>query len=323
MPHKTLKLAPTQEGLAQAARILRSGGLVAIPTETVYGLAGDARNDLAVAEIFAAKGRPQFNPLIVHVADIETARKLAVFDARAEAVVAAFWPGPLTLVLPLREGSGLSPLVTAGLPTVAIRLPAHPVASGLLAAFGGPLAAPSANPSGRVSATKARHVEQGLGGRIAAIVDGGDCAIGVESTILGLDGPPTLLRPGGIPVEALEAMLGPLAQGGDARKPTAPGQLASHYAPTAPVRLGVTRPEQGEVWVGFGPECKGAALNLSERGDLVEAAANLFQSLLDADELAGAGGRIGYAPVPESGLGRAINDRLRRAAAPRPDAAQV
>jgi L-threonylcarbamoyladenylate synthase len=323
MPHKTLKLAPTQEGLAQAARILRSGGLVAIPTETVYGLAGDARNDLAVAEIFAAKGRPQFNPLIVHVADIETARKLAVFDARAVAVVAAFWPGPLTLVLPLREGSGLSPLVTAGLPTVAIRLPAHPVASGLLAAFGGPLAAPSANPSGRVSATKARHVEQGLGGRIAAIVDGGDCAIGVESTILGLDGPPALLRPGGIPVEALEAMLGPLAQGGDARKPNAPGQLASHYAPTAPVRLGVTRPEQGEVWVGFGPECKGAALNLSERGDLVEAAANLFQSLLDADELAGAGGRIGYAPVPETGLGRAINDRLRRAAAPRPDAAQV
>jgi L-threonylcarbamoyladenylate synthase len=317
MPQKTLKLAPTQEGLAEAAAILRAGGLVAIPTETVYGLAGDARNDRAVAEIFAAKGRPQFNPLIVHVADMDMARQVAVFDARAEALAAAFWPGPLTLVLPLREDFGLSPLVTAGLSTVAVRMPDHAVARALLADFGGPLAAPSANPSGRVSATKARHVEQGLGGRIAAIVEGGDCTIGVESTILGLDGPPVLLRPGGIPVEALEAMLGPLAQGGNANKPNAPGQLLSHYAPTAPVRLGVTQPELGEVWVGFGPECKGAALNLSARGDLIEAAANLFQSLLDADELAGKAGRIAYAPVPETGLGRAINDRLRRAAAPR------
>ncbi len=320
MPQKTVKLAPTEEGLAQAARILRRGGLVAMPTETVYGLAGDARNDRAVAEIFAAKGRPQFNPLIVHVADIEMARQVAVFDPLAEAVAKAFWPGALTLVLPLRDGSGLSPLVTAGLATVAVRMPDHQVARALLTAFGGPLAAPSANPSGRVSATKARHVEQGLGGRIAAIVDGGDCAIGIESTILGFDGRPALLRPGGVPVEALEAMLGPIGQGGNAHKPNSPGQLISHYAPSAPVRLGVRQPVKQEVWIGFGPDCKGAALNLSERGDLVEAAANLFQSLLDADQLAGSAGAIAYAPIPETGLGRAINDRLRRAAAPRPAA---
>lgn len=318
MPEKTLKLQPTQEGLSQAAGILRAGYLVAMPTETVYGLAGDARNDTAVARIFEAKGRPQFNPLIVHVADMAMARKVAVFDPLAEAVAQAFWPGALTLVLPLRSDAGVSPLVTAGLATVAIRLPDHPVAAGLLAAFGGPLAAPSANPSGRVSPTKAIHVEQALGGRVAAIIEGGDCAIGLESTIVALAGPPVLLRPGGVPLEALEAMLGPIGHGGNAAKPTAPGQLASHYAPGASVRLEVTKPVTGEVWVGFGPQSVGADLTLSASGDLVEAAANLFQSLLDADRLAGTRGGIAYAPIPESGLGRAINDRLRRAAAPRP-----
>ncbi|WP_435530777.1 L-threonylcarbamoyladenylate synthase [Pseudotabrizicola formosa] len=309
---------PSEEGLARAADILRAGGLVAMPTETVYGLAGDARNNLAVARIFAAKARPRFNPLIAHVTGVEMAETLAVFDDRARAVAAAFWPGALTLVLPLRADAGLSPLVTARLDTVAIRCPAHAVAQALLKAFGGPLAAPSANPSGRVSPTRADHVRQGLAGRIEAVLDGGPCAVGIESTILGLDGAPVLLRPGGIPVEALEAMLGPIVTGGDAHKPNAPGQLASHYAPEAGVRLGVTGPMPGEVWVGFGPGCAGADLSLSPVGDLVEAAATLFQALREADDLAGPGGRIAFAPVPESGLGRAINDRLRRAAAPRP-----
>lgn len=314
---ETLTLPPTTDGLARAAALLRGGALVAFPTETVYGLGGDATNDRAVAAIFAAKGRPSFNPLIVHVPDLAAARAVAVFDARAEAVAAAFWPGPLTLVLPLRAEAGISPLVTAGLPTVAVRVPAHPVAQGLLRAFGGPLAAPSANPSGKVSPTRADHVLAGLAGRIAAVVDGGACAVGVESTILGLDGPPALLRPGGVTVEALEQALGaPLAAGGSETRPNAPGQLASHYAPGASVRLEVTQPQADEVWVGFGP-CPGAALSLSETGDPVEAAARLFHILREADAIAGAGGRIAFAPVPETGLGRAINDRLRRAAAPR------
>ena len=313
----TETLPATDAGLARAAGLLRGGALVAFPTETVYGLGGDARNDRAVAAIFAAKGRPSFNPLIVHLPDLAAARTVAVFDARAEAVAAAFWPGPLTLVLPLRAEAGISPLVTAGLATVAVRVPAHPVAQGLLRAFGGPLAAPSANPSGKVSPTRAAHVLAGLAGRIAAVMDGGDCAVGVESTILGLDGAPALLRPGGVTVEALEAVLGlPLVAGGSEVRPNAPGQLASHYAPGALVRLEVTRPEAGEVWVGFG-DCPGAALSLSEAGDPVEAAARLFHILREADVLAGPEGRIAFAPVPEAGLGRAINDRLRRAAAPR------
>jgi len=313
----TETLPATEAGLARAAGLLRGGALVAFPTETVYGLGGDARNDRAVAAIFAAKGRPSFNPLIVHLPDLAAARAVAVFDARAEAVAAAFWPGPLTLVLPLRAEAGISPLVTAGLATVAVRVPAHPVAQGLLRAFGGPLAAPSANPSGKVSPTRAGHVLAGLAGRIAAVVDGGECAVGVESTILGLEGAPALLRPGGVTVEALEAVLGlPLVAGGSEVRPNAPGQLASHYAPGALVRLEVTRPEAGEVWVGFG-DCPGAALSLSEAGDPVEAAARLFHILREADVLAGPEGRIAFAPVPEAGLGRAINDRLRRAAAPR------
>jgi L-threonylcarbamoyladenylate synthase len=310
---KTELLLPDAAGLSRGADLLREGALVAFPTETVYGLGGDARSDLAVARIFDAKGRPRFNPLIVHVPDLVAAREFAVFDARAEAVAAAFWPGPLTLVLPLRA-AGLSPLVTADLGSVAIRVPAHPLAQGLLRAFGGPLAAPSANPSGRVSPTRADHVMAGLAGRIAAVLDGGACAVGVESTILGLVDGPQLLRPGGVPVEMLEAMLGPLAMGGAAEKPNAPGQLASHYAPSAAVRLEAEDVRSGEVRLGFGP---GACdLNLSATGDLVEAAANLFHSLREADLLA-AGRGIAVAPVPEVGLGRAINDRLRRAAAPR------
>ncbi|HSF64884.1 MAG TPA: L-threonylcarbamoyladenylate synthase [Paracoccaceae bacterium] len=313
-------LPPTDQGIARAAAILRAGGLVAMPTETVYGLAGDARSDTAVARIFEAKGRPRFNPLIVHLADMAAARQIAVFDDRAERLAAAFWPGPLTLVLPLRDGAGLSPLVTAGLTSVALRLPAHPVARALIAAAGLPLAAPSANPSGRVSPTRADHVTAGLGGRIAAVLDAGPCAVGVESTILGLtDARPRLLRPGGLPAEALEAALGAaLVTEADPSRPEAPGQLASHYAPAAPVRLEADAPARAEVWVGFGPGCDGAALTLSATGDLVEAAANLFHILREADALAGPGGRIAFAPVPDRGLGRAINDRLRRAAAPRP-----
>ncbi|MBN2739339.1 MAG: threonylcarbamoyl-AMP synthase [Rhodobacteraceae bacterium] len=318
MSHETQILTPDAAGYAEAARLLTTGALVAMPTETVYGLAGDARNDHAVAAIFAAKGRPQFNPLIVHVADLAMAEQIAVFSDTARALAQAFWPGPLTLVLPLRAGCGISDLVTAGNDSVAIRMPAHPVARGLLSAFGGPLAAPSANPSGKISPTTARHVLDGLGGKIAAVLDGGVCEVGVESTILSLD-PPRLLRPGGLPLEALEAALGqPIASGGDAAKPNAPGQLVSHYAPGAQVRINADTPSPGEVFVGFGPGVK-SDLSLSQSGDLVEAAAALFAILRAADTLAQARGVdcIAFAPIPETGLGRAINDRLRRASAPR------
>jgi L-threonylcarbamoyladenylate synthase len=249
----TQTLLPDADGIDRAAAILRQGGLVAFPTETVYGLGGDARSAHAVARIFDAKGRPRFNPLIVHVPDLLAAEKVAVFSATAREIAGAFWPGPLTLVLPLRQGGGLSHLVTANLPTVAVRVPGHPVAQDLLRAFGGPLAAPSANPSGRISPTRADHVLEGLSGRIDAVLDGGPCAVGVESTILGLDGPPVLLRAGGIPVEALEAALRQsLHMGGSAVKPTAPGQLASHYAPDAPLRLDVSAAAPGEILIGFG-----------------------------------------------------------------------
>lgn len=313
---RTETLVADDSGVARAAALLRAGALVAFPTETVYGLGGDARNDTAVARIFEAKGRPRFNPLIAHVADLEAAEALAVFDPQARAIAQAFWPGPLTLVLPLRPEAGVSPLVTAGHDTIAVRLPAHPLARALLRAFGGPLAAPSANPSGRVSPTRAEHVLAGLSGRIAAVLDGGPCAVGVESTILSLGPEPRLLRPGGIPAEALEEALGrPLPLGGSETAPNAPGQLASHYAPGAAVRLGAHAAETGEILIGFGP-VKGD-LTLSATGDLVEAAASLFHILREADALAGPEGRIAFAPVPERGLGRAINDRLRRAAAPR------
>ena len=310
-------LAPDAAGVARAARLLAGDELVAFPTETVYGLGADARSDLAVAKVFAAKGRPSFNPLIVHLPNLAAAEAFAIVGPNARALAGAFWPGPLTLVLPLRAGAGISPLVTAGLDSVAVRVPAHPLAQRLLAAFGGPVAAPSANPSGRVSPTRAGHVLDGLSGRIAAVLDGGPCAVGLESTIVLADPEPVLLRPGGLPLEALEAALGqPLALGSDGAKPTAPGQLASHYAPAAGVRLAATEARPGEVLVGFGP-VKGR-LTLSSTGDLVEAAARLFQTLREADGLAGPGGRIAFAPIPETGLGRAINDRLRRAAAPRP-----
>ena len=314
---QTRRIAATSDGIAEAADLLRAGALVAIPTETVYGLAADARNDRAVAAIYAAKNRPAFNPLIVHLPDLAAVARLAVLTPEAERLAAAFWPGPLTLVLPLRPDAGLSPLVTAGLDTVAIRLPAHPVARALLVQAGIPVAAPSANPSGRVSPTRAEHVLAGLSGRIAAVLDGGPCAVGVESTILALDGPPALLRPGGVAVEAIEAALGaPLLMPGDPSTPKAPGQLASHYAPEARVRLNATQAREGEVLVGFGNIA--GHLTLSASGDLLEAAANLFHFLREADALAGPGGAIAFAPVPETGLGRAINDRLRRAAAPRP-----
>lgn len=313
---RTETLAADDAGVARAADLIRAGRLVAFPTETVYGLGGDATDDRAVAMIFDAKGRPRFNPLIVHLPGLPEAEAIAHFDARARAVAGAFWPGPLTLVLPLRDGAGIPELVTAGLPTVAIRIPAHPLARHLLRAVGRPVAAPSANPSGRVSPTRAAHVLDGLSGRIAAVLDGGACAVGVESTILGLDGEPRLLRPGGIPAEALEAALGtPLSPGGSGTKPNAPGQLASHYAPGAAVRLNARAAETGEILVGFGP-VRGD-LTLSASGDLVEAAASLFHILREADALAGPSGRIAFAPVPGHGLGRAINDRLTRAAAPR------
>ena len=316
---ETVTLPPDKEGIARAAALLRAGELVAFPTETVYGLGADAGDDAAVARIFAAKGRPRFNPLIAHLPDAATAAALAEMDGDAARLAAAFWPGPLTLVVPLRAGARISPLVTAGLATVALRVPAHPVAHDLLAGFGGPLAAPSANPSGRVSPTTAAHVRDGLCGRIAAVIDGGSCEVGVESTIVATDGGRArLLRPGGLPAEAIADCLGfPLATAASGAAPVAPGQLASHYAPGARLRLDARAPAAGEVWIGFGPGCAGAAFNLSPAGDLVEAAANLFAMLRAADARAGPGGRIAAAPVPERGLGRAINDRLARAAAPR------
>jgi L-threonylcarbamoyladenylate synthase len=312
----TLTLAPDDAGIAKAARLLADSELVAFPTETVYGLGGNARSDHAVAQIFQAKGRPSFNPLIVHLPDLAAVERIATVGPRARDLAQAFWPGPLTLVLPLRGDAGLSPLVTAGLPTVAVRVPAHPLAQRLLRAFDGPIAAPSANPSGRVSPTRPDHVLEGLSGRIAAVLDGGPCAVGLESTIVLADPDPVLLRPGGLPVEALEAALRmPLGLAGTGEVPTSPGQLASHYAPHAGVRLNVVDARPGEVLVGFGP-VKGK-LTLSDAGDLVEAAARLFHVLRAADKLAGPGGSIVFAPVPDHGLGRAINDRLRRAAAPR------
>lgn len=314
----TLRLSPDADGIARAAALLRQGALVAFPTETVYGLGGVATIDAAVRGIYEAKGRPGHNPLIVHVPDLAAAERLAVFDDQARALALAFWPGPLTLVLPLRTGAGLSPRITAGHPTVAIRVPAHPLAQALLRETGLPVAAPSANPSGKISPTTADHVLDGLSGRIAAVLDGGPCAVGVESTILAPGTPPRLLRPGGVTAEDLARVLGALPiRPEDAARPEAPGQLASHYAPEAAVRLNATDPQPGEIWVGFGP-CPGAALSLSESGNLDEAAARLFDVLRRADRLAGPGGRIAIAPVPMTGLGLAINDRLGRAAAPRP-----
>lgn len=315
MPHKELlKLAPDAEGLQRGTEILRRGELVSFPTETVYGLGADARNDRAVARIYAAKDRPSFNPLIVHLPDASAAERYCAFNDTARQLAQAFWPGPLTLVLPVRPGAGISKLVTAGLDTLAVRVPDHPVAKGLLAAFSGPVAAPSANPSGKLSPTSAAHVVAGLGAGIDAVVDGGDCAVGVESTIVSCVGAPALLRAGGIPVEALEDCLGrPLGVVTDPEKPMAPGQLASHYAPRGKLRLNAASAEDGELLLGFGPV--EADLNLSVAGDLTEAAANLFACLHRLDAMGAES--IAVAPIPDHGLGRAINDRLRRAAAPR------
>ena len=318
----TLRLTSGHDDIARAAELLAAGQLVAFPSETVYGLGGDARNDAAVAGIYAAKGRPSHNPLIIHLPDLAAAERYGIFDDQARALAVAFWPGPLTLVVPLRPDAGLSPRITAGHDRVAIRVPAHPVMLDLLRSCRLPLAGPSANPSGRISPTTADHVLDGLSGRIAAVIDGGPCAVGVESTIIAPssdpDRPAELLRPGGLPIEALELVLGHApVRPGDAARPVAPGQLTSHYAPDALVRLQADSPRPGEIWIGFGPGCAGAHLSLSPAGDPTEAATRLFATLRAADALAGPGGHIAIAPVPDSGLGLAINDRLRRAAAPR------
>ncbi len=311
---ETARLDGSAAGIARAAALLRDGELVSFPTETVYGLGADATNETAVARIFVVKGRPRFNPLIVHLPDVAAVQAVALLEGDALRLADAFWPGPLTLVLPRREAGGLSRLVSAGLPSVAVRVPDHALARRLLAETGRPVAAPSANPSGRISPTEADHVLAGLGGRIAAVVDGGPCTVGVESTIVGFAPDPVLLRPGGLPVEAIEACLGaPLAVQAEGGPVTAPGQLASHYAPRASVRLNVVAPGPDERLLGFGA-VDGVGLNLSPSGDLVEAAANLFHHL-HALDIAGEA-PIAVSPIPDHGLGRAINDRLRRAAAP-------
>jgi len=319
-------------GIAEAARCLAAGGLVAFPTETVYGLGADARNGAAIARLYAAKGRPAFNPLIAHVADAAAARQLGRFDAAAERLAAAFWPGPLTLVLPKVERCPVADLATAGLDSIAVRVPAHPVAQAILRDFGGPVVAPSANRSGHVSPTTAAHVREDLTGRLDLIVDGGATPVGLESTIVaclrqafghafGHHGAPALLRPGGAPREAIERVLGaPLADAPsrDENVPRAPGMLTSHYAPRTPLRLDADRVAPGEALLAFGPALAQGApaavkvLNLSAHGDPIEAAANLFSHLRALD--ASGAGTIAVMPIPLAGLGEAINDRLRRAA---------
>jgi L-threonylcarbamoyladenylate synthase len=294
------------EAIAEAARLILSGEPVAVPTETVYGLAADATNPQAVARIYAAKGRPAFNPLIVHVPDLRGAEQIGRFNDRARELAVRHWPGPLTLVVPLRADSGVASIVTAGLPTIAVRVPAHPVMQALLKACGKPLAAPSANASGLISPTRASHVLASLGGRIPLVIDGGATQRGIESTIIAAtDGTLRLLRRGPIEVDAPEV-----------RKPTAveaPGQLASHYAPRKPLRLDAVAAEAEEYFIGFGPIA--GDVSLSESGDPVEAAARLFDLLHQAD--AAPQPRIAIAPVPGDGIAAAIRDRLKRAAAPR------
>ena len=309
--------------IAAAAQALQQGLLVSFPTETVYGLGGDATNDRAVATIYAAKGRPSFNPLIVHVANVAAAAEFADLPPDAITLAQKFWPGPLTLVVPRRRGCRLSLLVSAGMDSVALRIPAHPIAQALLKLSGLPLAGPSANPSGRISPTTAQHVEEGLGDKLAMILDGGPCAIGVESTVISLlDDTPSLLRPGGITAEEIAAVLGRAvalapAVGDITAGLHGPGRLLSHYAPDRPVRLNATAVQSGEALLAFGPHAFQAqvTLNLSETGNLNEAAANLFAMLrqLDRPDVSG----IAVMPVPMVGLGIAINDRLTRAAAPR------
>ncbi len=291
--------------IAEAARLILAGEPVAVPTETVYGLAADATNAEAVARIYAAKGRPSFNPLIVHVADFAAAERIGEFDDQARALAGQHWPGPLTLVVPLRPGADIAALVTAGLQTIALRVPAHPAMQALLRATGRPLAAPSANASGTISPTRAAHVLASLSGRIPLVVDAGATMRGLESTIVAATGGPLrLLRPGPLQIDAEPA---------SGARIEAPGQLASHYSPAKPLRLGALDASPDEYLIGFGPVSGDASL--SPGGDLVEAAAQLFDSLHVAD--ASNKARIAVAPIPADGLGAAINDRLRRAAAPR------
>ena len=281
-----------------------------MPTETVYGLAADAGNARAVAAIYEAKGRPSFNPLIAHVSDVAMARRIARFDDRAEALAQAFWPGPLTLVLPVADERAVCDLARAGLDTVAVRAPGHALAQALIAAVGGPVVAPSANRSGRPSPTTYADAVEETGSAAAAALDGGACRIGLESTVVALLDAPRLLRPGAVTRAEIEAVIGPLFEAeADAKR--SPGRLARHYAPNAPVRLGVTEPAAGEAWLSFGPAGAGP-FNLSPSGDLTEAAANLFAYLRAADRTAPSG--IAVAPIPDEGLGEAINDRLKRAA---------
>lgn len=316
-----------EAALARLAAALAAGGLVGVPTETVYGLAADATSEAGVAAIYRAKGRPARNPLIVHLADAAEARRHAEFGAAAARLAAAFWPGPLTMVLRRRADSSVAAAATAGLDTIALRVPDMPVVAALIRALGHPIAAPSANRSGRVSPTTAADVVAELGPALAAVIDAGPCAVGVESTIVDLSGPaPKLLRPGGLPTEAIERVLGrPLLRGpADEQRPTAPGQLASHYAPRARVRLDATRVAPGEALLAFGPtlpagaDAAVAVVNLSPTGDVAEAARRLFAALRTLDE-SGAE-TIAVAPLPRVGLGEALADRLGRAAAPRPAA---
>lgn len=312
----TRRLSAEPAGIAEAARLLRAGRNIAFPTETVYGLGAVATDAAAVAGIYAAKGRPSFNPLIVHLAHLDQAREIAQLPEAAERLADVFWPGPLTLVVPLREDAGIASGVTSGLPSIAIRLPSHPLAHRLLTEVAAPVAAPSANPSGQISPTTADHVLGGLDGRIAGVLDGGPCTVGLESTILDMTDAPCLLRAGGIPVEAIEAALGGALAPAPTRAPTAPiapGQLSSHYAPRAEVRLNADQLAPGETRLGFGagPE----PWTLSANGDLREAAANLF-ACLHAMDAAGVTA-IAVSPIPNTGIGLAINDRLHRAAAPR------
>jgi L-threonylcarbamoyladenylate synthase len=319
-----LQADPT--GIARAAALLRAGELVAFGTETVYGLGADATSDRAVASIYAAKERPRFNPLICHYANAAAAFADVVENARAHRLAGALWPGPLSLVLPRRRGCPVSLLVSAGLDTLAVRVPAQDAALALLRGMGRPVAAPSANRSGQVSPTTARHVMDGLPGRIAAVLDSGPCPVGVESTVLDLSAAePVLLRPGGATIEAIEAVIGPVRHGDPAQALGAllsPGLLASHYAPKLPVRLDAVDVRRNEALLAFGPPLPGAGavFELSDSADLIEAAARLFAGLRKLDEDAATLGleRIAVMPVPEEGIGRAINDRLRRAAAPRP-----
>lgn len=304
-PPATKTLPFSDESIAEAARLILDGQPVAVPTETVYGLAADATNAAAVARIYAAKGRPAFNPLIVHVPDLAAAEALAVFSDEARGLGVAHWPGPLTLVLPLREPGPIAGIATAGLGTIGLRVPAHPAMQALLRATSRPLAAPSANASGTTSPTRASHVLASLGGRIPLIIDGGPSERGLESTILAATGGPLrLLRPGPIAIAARVET---------GQRIEAPGMLASHYAPAKPLRMDATDAEDDEYLIGFGAIA--GDVSLSESGDLTEAAARLFDLLHAAD--ASPKARIAVAPVPDEGLGAAINDRLRRAAAPR------